>query len=640
MPAPSSPSPLPAASATPTPRRLSISVIVALIVVLPIIAVSAALLALAWAASARVSENLGSHVMTAAAGSVAAKIDSFLGEATRVSDRYAQRIASGTLPPSDPSLGFQPWERTMFDDLSTTPAIASICYGNTRGDATWLLRGESRLEIGRVDGARAGHALEFTVDPATGAAVGDPLRVYTYYPRQRPWWSVAMSSPTPMWTPVYTWFTGNTADTTIGTGYTRQIHAPDGALRGCLVIDVTLGALNDFLRQLDVAETGYVFIIDPDDRLIAASAGAISDKDGARYLVASAPQPEAFAVAAAMSQAKRTRSDPSTLNVTINGEPARATVTPLAAYPGITWRLVTVLPESAFMAEAHAVRTRAIIAAIVAVLASLLFGLLLSRRLSAPVVQITEHVKRVGAGDFDARLNLAGAQELVVLSQEINRMAAGLKDRMQLQHSLAVAMEVQQSLLPASDPTHSRLDAAGHSKYCDQTGGDYYDFIDVAPITPDCMLIAVGDVMGHGIAAALWMATARAAIRTEALGGAGLARLMTRTNRVLSLNNRHHRFMTLSLVRIDAAPPRRSVTWASAGHDPPLCYDPATDTFVELEGGDVPLGVMDDVEYQEYTRENLPAGAVIAIGTDGVWEMSDGKDRYGKDRLMAVLREN
>src|SRR5262249_51775366 len=153
------------------------------------------------------------------------------------------------------------------------------------------------------------------------------------------------------------------------------------------------------------------------------------------------------------------------------------------------------------------------------------------------------------------------------------------------------------------DPISPRLDVAGRSKYCDETGGDYYDFIDVAPISTSSLLIAVGDVMGHGIPAALVMATVRAALRTSALSDRRLADLMTRTNQVLAVDNRLNRFVTLSLLLIDAD--SRTVRWASAGHDPAVVYEPRTGQTRKLEGGDVPLGVMADTHYEEFTTDAL-----------------------------------
>src|SRR5262249_2672726 len=79
--------------------------------------------------------------------------------------------------------------------------------------------------------------------------------------------------------------------------------------------------------------------------------------------------------------------------------------------------------------------------------------------------------------------------------------------------------------------------------------------------------------------------------------------------------------------------------WVSAGHDPALVYDPAADRFEEVGEGELPLGVMDEMEYTEHTHGPLRPGQVIVVGTDGGWEMPDAKGKpFGQDRLRDVIR--
>jgi sigma-B regulation protein RsbU (phosphoserine phosphatase) len=280
-----------------------------------------------------------------------------------------------------------------------------------------------------------------------------------------------------------------------------------------------------------------------------------------------------------------------------------------------------------------------VVAGLVA-LAALLVGLWLSQRIARVLLQIREHVERVGAGDFGHRLDLRAARELRELSGQMNQMAVDLKNRMDLRQSLELAMQVQQSLLPESSPKKAGLDIAGESRYCDATGGDYYDFLDVAHLSGESVLLAVGDVMGHGIAAALLMATARAALRATSAREGSLGALMSQVNQVLASDyDRHGRFMTMALVIID--PGDRSLRWASAGHDPPILYHPAEDRFDELSGGDLPLGLVEHMKYREFCHRGLAVGTVVVIGTDGIWEAQDpGGEMFGKERLRAVIRSN
>src|SRR5262249_44757271 len=157
------------------------------------------------------------------------------------------------------------------------------------------------------------------------------------------------------------------------------------------------------------------------------------------------------------------------------------------------------------------------------------------------------------------------------------------------------------------------------STYCDETGGDYYDFLIVDQAAPNKLLIALGDVMGHGVAAALVMAGARAVLRDRAGSAGSLANLLGHLNRLLAADLAGDCVMSMYLspvVSVDA-----SFRWVSAGHDPALLFDSKSNQFRELEGADLPLGVMDNTEYQEHSFTPLQPGMVIMIGTDGVWEM-------------------
>lgn len=616
-------------------RTISIRTLVTLIVVLPIAVASGILVWLSASTSRRVAEELGRSLVETATNRAAAEVRSFLSEAVRVSDLYARRINDGLFPIAD----LRSWERAMLDDLVTSPRVASICFGSAGGDATWVLRGDGRLELGRVTGGRNDEAVELEISPR--GEVGDELlrEPYHFDPRERPWYAAAAASDEPVWTPIYFWFGQKGGAASTGTGYTRTLHR-DGRVAGALVIDVTLGGLSEYLKSLPLAEKGHVFIVDDADMLVAASEGAVTTPAGERLRISDSGSPALVAAARAMSGPGSGDGGARDMQrIVVGGEPARAMVVAMAPYPGIEWRIISILPEHAFLGHTSQVMRRASLLALAAVLASLVLGVWLSGALVRPLRALSEHVHRVGSGDFESRLSLNGARELATLSDDLNQMAEDLKHRDDLQKAMAVVVEVQKSLLPAGDPKLPTLDVAGRSRYCDAAGGDYYDFVDVAPLGGRSAFFAVGDVMGHGIAAALLMASARAALRAGAAEGADLARLLTRVNTVLAKDARHNQFMTMALVVVE--PDNGSVRWASAGHDPTIVYHPADDRFEELEGGGLLMGIMEDAEYEEYARRCLSPGDVLLIGTDGIWEMPNSKnEQYGKQRLREVVRRH
>ncbi len=302
------------------------------------------------------------------------------------------------------------------------------------------------------------------------------------------------------------------------------------------------------------------------------------------------------------------------------------------------WTVSVILPRAEFIAPMlELARSQGWTVGVILLVAAA-YALWRARSIVQPVLALTRAAQRVAAGELDTHVAVRGHDEIAQLTSGFNAMVPRLRQSMELKQSLAVAMEVQQSLLPAAPPEIATLELAGRSRYCDETGGDYFDFIDVSAIAPDRILLAVGDVMGHGIGSAFIMASARAALRSNVAEHDSLAALLTRVNGVLSADAKAGRFMTLALLLVD--PVRRIARWASAGHDPAIVYDPETDAFFELEGGDIPLGIDGNATFEEFTSTTpLPASAILFLGTDGIWE-TPGEDGelFGKDRLRDIIR--
>ncbi len=262
-----------------------------------------------------------------------------------------------------------------------------------------------------------------------------------------------------------------------------------------------------------------------------------------------------------------------------------------------------------------------------------------SRSVTWPVLQLAAAARRIARGHFDTQVKIRTKDELGQLGQVFNAMVPQLADRMRLRQSLSLAMEVQQNLLPAKPPSVEGLDVAGKSIYCDETGGDYYDFLELAELGPHRLGVAVGDVTGHGIAAALLMTTARALLRSRAVQPGTLAQMMSDINRRLTADTPAGRFMTLFYAVIDAK--ERKVTWVSAGHDPAIVYSPSRDAFEQWAGEGIPLGIEPDWRFPEFTDDRFEDGQVIVIGTDGIWETRNPQgEQFGKDALRTVIRQH
>ena len=151
---------------------------------------------------------------------------------------------------------------------------------------------------------------------------------------------------------------------------------------------------------------------------------------------------------------------------------------------GMTWVISTLVPESDFLSEIKSGRKRSIKIGVIAIFLSLALGGVLAAVSLRPMLDLVSYVKRIGKGDYDHQLKLEYSKEFVQLSKEIKAMTAGLKERMRLRHSLALAQEVQQNLLPSATPRFEGLGIASHSSFCDDTGGDYFDFLNINGLPP------------------------------------------------------------------------------------------------------------------------------------------------------------
>jgi PAS domain S-box-containing protein len=223
--------------------------------------------------------------------------------------------------------------------------------------------------------------------------------------------------------------------------------------------------------------------------------------------------------------------------------------------------------------------------------------------------------------------------------EQIGNMAF-VHDMTEHKKSLALAEEVQKSLMPEEAPGFPGLDVAGRNVSCDEIGGDYFDFIWRQDGRNKPFSIVVGDITGHGVDAALFMTTARAFLRMRAAQPGGVSEIVSEMNRHLAKDViETGRFMTLFFLTVD--PHAGTAEWVRAGHDPAMLYDSETDQFHELKGSGMALGVDPEAIYPLNRFEGIQNRWIITIGTDGVWEARNRQGAFfGKDRLKSIIREN
>jgi sigma-B regulation protein RsbU (phosphoserine phosphatase) len=264
--------------------------------------------------------------------------------------------------------------------------------------------------------------------------------------------------------------------------------------------------------------------------------------------------------------------------------------------------------------------------------------MLVSRNLTLPFGEIIQTLQGIRNGQFNKKVRVTTNDEIGYTGDVINEMTEGLAERDRMRQSLDLAMEVQQNLLPKTDPKIEGLDIAGTSIYCEETGGDYYDYIVASEDGPKKICVVVGDVADHGIPSALLMTTARACLRQRKSRTGELDQVVADVNRQLTQDVEDSgRFMTLFICEIDR--PNGGIAWVNAGHDPAVIYDRNTGYFDELVGNALPLGVSEEAAFQKFHNTIIP-GQIILIGTDGIWEAQNPQGHmFGKKRFKNVIQE-
>lgn len=241
--------------------------------------------------------------------------------------------------------------------------------------------------------------------------------------------------------------------------------------------------------------------------------------------------------------------------------------------------------------------------------------------------------KRAGAFTaYDEALLLAlGSHAAVALDNA--RLMQHYLEKQRLQQALRIAREIQQSLLPKAPPELPGFELAGWTLPCDETGGDYYDYMEMEN---GKLGFVVADVVGHGVGAAILTAATRAFLRASLLSESDPGRILERVNNLLSRDMEDGRFVTLFLGVLD--PQRSCFVYSSAGHDPPILLCHGGKKILDLDSTGLPLGIISDTDFPAEGPLSLEPDDLLLLMTDGLWEAQNRtEEAWGRDRMLRSL---
>jgi len=221
---------------------------------------------------------------------------------------------------------------------------------------------------------------------------------------------------------------------------------------------------------------------------------------------------------------------------------------------------------------------------------------------------------------------------------ENSRLTGRELEQEKLRRDLALAAEVQRRLLPPQPPSNGVVSLAAFTLPARTVGGDYYDFLDLGN---ERIGIAVADVSGKGIAAALLMSVVQASLRViVAESDVPLSQLVERMNQFLYRSSGANKYATFFFAQIERG--GRRLRFVNAGHNPPYLArsTEAGIEITELGAGGPPLGLFPKIQCEETGLDLLPGDVMVAF-TDGVPEALNAEgDEFGEERLKELLRES
>jgi sigma-B regulation protein RsbU (phosphoserine phosphatase) len=309
---------------------------------------------------------------------------------------------------------------------------------------------------------------------------------------------------------------------------------------------------------------------------------------------------------------------------------------------------------------------------------ALIIGTRMTRTVTGAVAQLYDATKHVDRGDFSHRIPVKSEDQLAQLSLSFNSMTESIeklileqKEKQRLEGELAIAQEVQAQLFPRQVTELESLEVHGFCRPARTVSGDYYDFLTASSHK---LILAVGDISGKGISAALLMATIHSAVRAYSVeslpqllepvirgpmmrepiavgAGAGAGRIMAAwpegieispgallglLNHQLYASTRPEKYATLFLGIYDGRSHR--LTYSNGGHLPPILI--ARDGAVRrLETGGTVVGLFEHVTYDDGAVEMHP-GEILLAYSDGVTEPENEFGEFGEERLIDLVSEN
>jgi phosphoserine phosphatase RsbU/P len=462
---------------------------------------------------------------------------------------------------------------------------------------------------------------------------------YNYFSRE--WYRIPKIQGLPVWSePYYDKGGGDNLMCTYSVPFYREIKGKR-IFAGVLTMDVSLQTFKQIINSAKVSPTGSSFLISRNGKfLVTPLEGYINSsvldhikkRDDRRTLetIEKMMKGERFFVKLSDSRQVKV--------------PAWIYCAPV---PQTGWIFALTFPTKELYSGLYSFLKKLTLIFSLSLFVMILLSVLITREFTRPIRRLVDATHRIGQGDFTTEIPVYRSKdEITQLSNEFSGMKEDLihyiknlqettRAKEKIESELSIASIIQKDMLPKNFPEREDLELYAILDPARAVGGDLYDFFF---LDEDHIFIAIGDVSGKGVPAALFMATTRTFFRSKVTIGTPLQQVVTEINRELCKENPNQMFVTCITGIIDLL--SGSMTYCNAGHNPPLLIHSSKNTGWLNDIHGIPLGIIESTNYSQGTIRFGPDD-ILFLYTDGVTEAVRKDDSfYGEERMLEFIRNN
>jgi serine phosphatase RsbU (regulator of sigma subunit) len=531
--------------------------------------------------------------------------------------------------------------------IDVTSQVSAAMVADSRGRQQMLRQvdGHWQTRLVHIDEwGKEAHLRDWWRD---GTAPKTSVKPLEYDPRTRPWFKGAVETRKErgagaiFWSTPYEFYTARMPGITAAVAF----DLGDG-IDHVVALDILLSDITDFTQNYKLGQRGEIAVLTSDNRMLGLprSEGFDSNKLRERAYLHYPEELGLNLVTDTLAASKKLApADDQSVRFKSGGEPWWGRVDHYTLVPGRDLVIAVAVPEAELLGNVRLQRLIILGIVLALLVVALVRAVILSRRFSAPVEALAAKSERISAGDFSPGDPIvSNVTEIRRLASAQDELRTAVQARMKLnkvERELDLAREIQCGLMPHEPPDLPGFQIAGWNQAADQTGGDYFDWLQ---LPSGQTVVTLADVTGHGIAPALIVSVCRAYLRAAtAIESVGLSEAVGWVNDLLYDDTPDERFVTAAVGLLD--PKTAKMGLLSAGHGPNLFYEAATDTVHKWDGDLPPLGVVDGLQnHIPAPREiQFKSGDMLVLTTDGFFEwMNADHDQFGIQRMIDFVQQH